>query len=74
MVKLDFTKPYNGYVPPQPSRSSRLMARAMGTVFWFFTFFRAKQDLPHRLRSHFEEQNESEDEEELEGEEQVQGR
>ncbi|GJQ09241.1 hypothetical protein GpartN1_g1032.t1 [Galdieria partita] len=62
--RFDYTKPYNGYVPPQPSRSTRIMTRTMGTVFWFFIMLRTKQDLPRRIKSHWEAKREEEEEEE----------
>ncbi|KAK4524699.1 hypothetical protein GAYE_SCF05G2602 [Galdieria yellowstonensis] len=62
--RFDYTKPYNGYVPPETSRSTRIMTRAMGAFFWFFIMLRAKYDLPKRIKSHFEEKREEEEEEE----------
>ncbi|EME32556.1 hypothetical protein Gasu2_70170 [Galdieria sulphuraria] len=60
--RFDYTKPYNGYIPPQQSRSTKVMTRVMGTVFWFFIMLRTKQDLPHRIRSHLEAKREEEEE------------
>ncbi|KAA8491295.1 NADH dehydrogenase ubiquinone 1 beta subcomplex subunit 2 [Porphyridium purpureum] len=46
--RMDMTKPFNnvGADMAQPSRRLVLLGRALGTLGWFWIFYRVKEDFP----------------------------